>query len=289
MNSTITNSPKTVLVTGATGTIGRYVVDELLAGGHRVRALTRKPEAAALPDNVEVVAGDLTDGVPGTLFDGVDSVFVFPVADLYGFVKTAVAAGVGHLVLLSSLAAALEHERDRGSASQLHHSALEAAVCDSGATWTILRPGTFASNLLPWAQAIRYAGGVSGPFPTSAQAPIHEADIAAVAAVALTEGGHAGKYYAMTGPQALTRVEQLETIGRTIGRELRFTENTPEEFRAEMHSYGVGDDIVSMLLDYWSDTVETPDVVRPTVQDVTGRPARTLAQWAQDYAAAFGG
>ncbi|MGW3995583.1 SDR family oxidoreductase [Amycolatopsis sp. NPDC004772] len=288
MNTTTTPSPKTVLVTGATGTIGRHLVGELLAAGHRVRALTRTPEKAGLPEMVELVAGDLTAAPPEGLFDGVDSAFVFPVAGVAGFVKAAAAAGVAHLVLLSSLAAALEHERDRGSASQVHHSAVEDAVRDSGAAWTILRPGTFAGNLLAWARPIRYTGGVTGPYPTSAQAPIHEADIAAVAAVALTEPGHAGRHYPMTGPQALSRVEQLNTIGTAIDRELRFTENTPDEFRAEMHSYGVGEDIISMLLGHWSDTVETPDVVRPAVEQVTGRPARTLAEWARDHAAAFG-
>lgn len=289
METTPTPQSRTVLVTGATGTVGRHLVDALLAGGHHVRALTRTPERAGLPEQVELVAGDLTAPPPAGLFDGVDSAFVFPVAEVAGFAKAAAAAGVAHLVLLSSLAAALEHERDHGSASQLHHAAAEEAVLGSGAAWTILRPGTFAGNLLSWARPIRYTGGVRGPYPDSAQAPIHEADIAAVAAVALTEPGHAGRYHPMTGPQALTRVEQLATIGTAIGRRLQFTEITPAEFRTEMRSYGVGDDIVSMLLAYWSDTVETPDVVRPTVEQVTGRPARTLAEWARDHAADFAG
>lgn len=283
----MTTNPKTVLLTGATGTVGRHLVGELLAGGHRVRALTRSPEAAGLPAEVELVAGDLAAVPPESLFDGVDSAFVFPVAEVAGFVKAAAAAGVAHLVLLSSLAAALEHERDRGSASQVHHAAIEDAVRAGGTSWTILRPGTFAGNLLSWARPIRFTGGVRGPYPTSAQAPIHEADIAAVAAVALTEPGHAGQHYAMTGPQVLTRVEQLAAIGAAIGRELHFTETTPDEFRTEMRSYGVGDDIVKMLLDHWSDTVETPDVVRPAVRELTGRPARTLAEWARDHAADF--
>lgn len=78
----------------------------------------------------------------------------------------------------------------------------------------------------------------------------------------------------MTGPQALTRVEQLEAIGAALGRELTFVEQTPDEFAADMAQYGVGPDIVKMLLDYWSDTVDEPDVPRPPDR-LIGRPAKT--------------
>lgn len=90
----------------------------------------------------------------------------------------------------------------------------------------------------------------------------------------------------MTGPQALTRVEQLHAIGVAIGRELVFTKTTPAQFRAEMSQYGVPDDVVFMLLDYWRDTVDKPDVPRPP-NDLTGRPARSLSDWARDHAADF--
>lgn len=210
---------------------------------------------------MELVASGFAD-LPAGLFDGVAAVFVFPAEGAADVVTAAAAAGVPRLVLLSSLAAADEHARDHGSPSQVHHSAIEQAVRASGAAWTILRPGTFASNLLSWAQPIRYTGGVSGPYPTSAQAPIHQADVAAAAAVALTQDGHEGQTYPMTGPQALTRIAQLQAIGGAIGRELTFTENSPEDFRAEMSRYGVAEDIVTMLLEYWRDTVDEPDLVR---------------------------
>lgn len=282
----MTSTRDLILVTGATGQVGRRLITELLNAGASVRALTRSPGTAGLPDHVHVVGGEFAD-LPDGIFDDVAAAFVFPAESAAGFVAAAAAAGVPRLVLLSSLAAAREHERDHGSASQLHHSTIEDAVRASGTTWTILRPGTFANNLLSWAQPIQFSGGVSGPYPTSAQAPIHEADVAAAAAAVLTQKGHDGQIYPMTGPQALTRVAQLDAIGSAIGRELTFTENSPAEFRAEMSRYGVPEDIVAMLLDYWHDTVDQPDVVR-SPEPLTGRPARTLAQWARDHAADFG-
>lgn len=281
----MTETKNLILVTGATGHVGRRLVAELLDAGASVRALTRSPDTADLPDPVEVVAGGFAV-LPDRLFDGVAAAFVFPAEGVADFIAAAASAGVPRLVLLSSLAAALEHERDHGSASQLHHSAIEDALRHSGVAWTILRPGTFANNLLSWTQPIRFTGGVTGPYPTSAQAPIHEADVALAAAAVLTQDGHDGNIYPLTGPQALTRVAQLDAIGAAIGRDLAFTENTPAEFRAEMSRYGAPEDIVTMLLDYWRDTVDEPDTVR-TPERLTGRPARTLAEWAQDHAADF--
>ena len=107
------------------------------------------------------------------------------------------------------------------------------------------------------------------------------------AAAVLTQNGHGGQIYPMTGPETLTRVAQLDAIGAAVGRELTFTENTPEEFRADMSRYGVPEEIVTMLLDYWRDTVDEPDVVR-SPERLTGRPARALAEWARDHAADFG-
>ena len=202
------------------------------------------------------------------------------------FLRQAVAHGVERFVVLSSLAAALQHERDRGSVSALHHLSVENAVRATGVPATMLRPGTFANNLLAWANPIKAGDTVYGPYASSAQAPIHEADIASVAFVSLTADGHQGKTYAMTGPQALTRVEQLETIGTAIGRRLRFQEIPPQAFSEAMGKF-MPPPIIKMLLDYWSDTVTTPDVVLPTVEQITGRKARTLAEWAKDHAADF--
>ncbi|MFI2105691.1 SDR family oxidoreductase [Isoptericola sp. NPDC019693] len=279
----------TILVTGATGAVGRHLVPTLLERGAAVRALTRKPADAALPEAVDVVGGDLSDAssLGPEVFDGVDRAFVFPAPGVEAFVEAAVAAGVHRLTVLSSLAVAEEFPRDRGSASQVHHGAVEAAVTARTDAWTILRPGTFATNLLAWAWQIRSGAPIRAPYLDSAQAPVHEDDVAEAAAVALLGDDLVGEAIPLTGPAALTRREQVRTIGDALGREIPLVEISAEEFRAETAGY-VPEAVTAMLLAYWSDTVATPDVPRP-VTPVTGRPGRTLAQWAGDHRIDLGG
>jgi uncharacterized protein YbjT (DUF2867 family) len=279
----------TILVTGATGAVGRHLTATLVASGAQVRALTRKPGDADLPDGIEVVAGDLTDAstLGPQVFEGVDRAFVFPVQGVEVFLEAAVPAGVRRCTLLSSLAAAMEFSRDRGSASQLHHSAIEAAVTERTDAWTILRPGTFANNLLAWAWQVRSGAPIRAPYLASAQAPVHEYDVAEAAAETLLSDDYIGETIPITGPQALTRAEQVAAIGAAIGREIPLVEITPDEFRAEAGQF-IPEPIMKMLLDYWSDTLTTPDQARPATR-VTGRPGRTLAEWATDHRADFGG
>jgi uncharacterized protein YbjT (DUF2867 family) len=279
----------TILVTGATGAVGRHLVATLAARGASVRALTRKPEDAGLPEGVEVVGGDLADAstLGPQVFEGVDRAFVFPAQGVEAFLDAAIAAGVRRFTVLSSLAAAMEFPRDHGSASQLHHSAVEAAVTDRTDAWTILRPGTFANNLLSWAWQISSGAPIRAPYLASAQAPVHEYDVAEVAAETLLSDDFIGETIPITGPQALTRTAQVAAIGAALSREIPLVEITPDEFRAETAQF-IPQPIMKMLLDYWSDTLTVPDRARPATP-VTGKPGRTLAEWAADHRADFGG
>jgi uncharacterized protein YbjT (DUF2867 family) len=274
------------LITGATGPVGRSIVTQLLTLGQDVRIITRDVDKA--PVGVEAVQGDFTKGdLPTTAFEGVKRVFLFPAqGGVDAFLKQAKTAGVEQIVVLSSLAAAMEFERDKTSTSALHHLAIEKAVIASGIPYTFLRPGSFANNLLFWAHAIQTGDTVYGPYANSVQVAIHEADIAAVAVVALTQDGHQGKTYPLTGPEALTRIEQLNCIGTAIGKKLRFQEIPPDVFQKEMEKY-MPLPVIKMLLDYWSDTLTVPEVVLPTVEQLAGHKARTLAQWAKDHASDF--
>ncbi|GAA3047850.1 SDR family oxidoreductase [Actinokineospora globicatena] len=271
-----------VLVTGATGNVGRHVVDELLAAGVAVRAMTRRPETARFAEDVEVVGGDLD--APETLegaFEGVDGLYLFAAGKTASVLEQAKRAGVTRVVLLSSASVGFGDEQVGES-----HRVAEEAVEDSGLEWTHLRPGMFATNLLEWAASIREEGVVREPYGLSAQTAIHEVDIAEVAVAALTTDRHVGQVLALTGPQVQTKVEQARTIGAAIGREIRFEELTPEQWKAELPEEVPGW-VADWLLAVWAGATEIPETALSTVEDVLGKPARTLAQWAADHADDF--
>lgn len=273
----------TVLVTGATGNVGRPLVAGLLAAGHRVRALTRDPGRADLPVGAEVVAGNLADPASlATAFAGVDAahLITFDGADLSPLrtgaeiVKLAQTAGVRRVTLLA------------GDASK---SPLEQAVEASDLEWTRLSPVEFMSNALEWAESVRTEGVVREGFPTAKSAMVHEADIADVAAVALTSPGHAGREYWLTGPEALTPPEKVRVIAEVLGREVRYVELSRDEVVAQWRAAGFTEPDIEFFLAMRTNPPEAGYTVLPTVPEVTGRPARTFAEWVAEHRAAFTG
>ena len=282
------NSP--ILVTGATGNVGRQVVSQLVRAGHRVRALSRNPASAHFPREVEVVQADL--GAPESLdeaLNGVEAVFLLwrsqgiqaVPATLDRFQQDA-----KRIVFLSSSAVRDDTDQQSNPIGWLH-AEIEHAIERSGLAWTFLRPGGFASNALWWwAPQIQSSDILRWPFARASTAPIHEADMAAVAVRALTEDGHAGAKYILTGPESLTQTEQLSAIGQAVGRRLRFEEIPPVQARQEMTAI-LPSFVVEILLDVWSKTLDHPAPVTTTVSDVTGLPARTFHEWALDHAASF--
>ncbi len=279
-----------IVVTGATGTVGRLLVTDLVAAGADVRALSRTPERAGLPSGAAVVPGDL--GRPATLpsvLQGVERVFLLsggpegPEHDA-NLIAAAKQAGVGHVVNLSVLGA------DHGADDPITrwHLAGEKAVTASGMAWTILRPGAFMSNALMWAPSIKAQGVVYAPFAQAKTAAVDPADIAAVAARALTEPGHEAKMYPLTGPELLSAVDQVEILGAALGRPLRVVEVPPERAQAAMvdsgMSAGLADAVIASMAQAGTDHAMA---VLPTVEQVTGRPARSFAEWADAHLGAF--
>jgi uncharacterized protein YbjT (DUF2867 family) len=280
-----------ILVTGATGNVGRNVVSLLSGTGVRVRALTRNPDTANFPASVEVVRGDLAE--PSTLensLDGVDSVFLmwhgFPVSVMPTMLKV-FAKHVRRIVFLSSSAIQDELPVQTNPIGAIHLE-IEEAIEKTGLEWTFLRPGAFAANALTWwAPQLRSGDVLSWPYAAAAWAPIHERDIAAVAVRALTEDGHSGKRYSLTGGDVLTQAEQLHAIGEAINRSLRYEELPPDAARQPMNAL-LPPFIVERLLDMWAKMVENAVPATRTVEEITGSPPATFRQWAVDHAESFG-
>ncbi|GAB3144807.1 SDR family oxidoreductase [Microbispora hainanensis] len=295
----------TVLVTGATGNVGRMVVEGLIRAGERVRALTRRPDDATLRPEAEVVFGDLAD--PATLagpLSGVERVYLFPhPATAQAVVEQVKRAGARRVVVLSSGAVTFGLDKD-------FHLPVERAVEESGLEWTHVRAGEFMTNRLElWGESIRTERVVRDPFPEQAGIPVHERDIADVAVLALTEDGHVGGAYTLAGPQWVTRREQVAAIAAAIGREIRFEQVGREEARElylRMGGFAAANaDFLLGFTDYGGreierdtdtdtdmDTDARPAPERlplPTAEQVTGRPARTFTEWARDHAADFTG
>ena len=262
-------------MTGATGHVGRYLVDELVAAGAAVRALTRHPGTAGLPAGVDVVRGDLAvpDSLDGAL-GGVDTVFLlWPFLDAGSApaVLDVIAKHARRVVYLSAMS------------SSTFHADVERAVERSGVAWTFLRPGGFATNTLGWVPQIRADGVVRWPYGAAARSLIHERDIAAVAARTLLDPGHDGKAYVLTGPAAITQAEQVRTIGETIGHpDARWAEIPASVAREQLLARGWTEEFADGALRYWASLVTEPEPVTSTVEELTGRPARTFREWAID-------
>lgn len=276
-----------ILVTGATGNVGRQVVEQLVAAGAAVRAISRHPDQTQWSDGVQAVAGDLTAGLAPEVFRDVSAMHLFPVPErAVDVVAAAEAAGVRHVTVLSSLAA----DSDEHGPLSRRHLDVEKAVAGSSMTWTFVRPGMFMTNTRQWAPLIRTEGRVRQPYPESTTAPIHEADIAAVAVAALLEPDrHAGRAYELSGPEALSQLDRMEVISRVIGRELTFVELTRDEARADLlSSPWMSEGLADALLGLMASTVGAHDgLVLPAVEDVTGRSPRTFETWVEEHRAEF--
>ena len=271
----------TILVTGATGRVGRELIDQLTSQGASVRAASRDPATVEPRDGVTAVALDLGD--PSTVepaLAGVDAVYLMwpfyesgeaarrkagPIADLLG-------RHVRRVVYMSSQTA----EEQPDSFWAVVEQAVERRVDE----WTVLRPTGFAVNTQLWADQIKRGDVVRWPFGQAARPLIHERDIAAVTVAALLQDGHHGQRYVITGPERITQEHQVEAIGAAIGRPLRWEELDRAHAEREL-------DLPREMLAAWEAFITDPEPVTDEVQRITGRPARSFASWARDHAADF--
>ncbi|GGR09320.1 SDR family oxidoreductase [Streptomyces pilosus] len=278
------------VVTGATGNVGRSLVQALAATGVQVTATSRRISGADVPENVEYRRADLVD--PESLrpvFDGADALFLQnggPSAHLLSpqdILDVAKAGGVGRVILLSSQGVAT---RPRSASHGGTARAIEDAVQQSGMAWTILRPGGFNSNAYAWAQSVRARRTVAAPFADIGLPTIDPDDIAEVAAAVLREDGHAGQIYELTGPELSTPRQQAEAIADALGEPVRFIEQTRDEARAQMLQF-MPEPVVETTLTILGEPTLAEQRISPDVEQVLGRTPRTFADWAQRHIAAF--
>jgi uncharacterized protein YbjT (DUF2867 family) len=281
-----------LVVTGATGTIGRPLVDVLVAQGAEVRAITRNPLAAGLPAGVDVVEGDPSR--PDTVapfLEGVTALFLHPRAVGTSAVELLALArdrGVRRVVALSAMNVDDDLDEQPSRYRGDVNKEVEDAAVGSGLEWVSLRASYFAINaLLAWGAQIRAGDVVRGPYASFAEAPIHERDLAEVGARALLTDALAGRRLQLTGPQSLTHEEMVATIGDVVGRPLRYQEVPPEAATQGMVQHGFPGPFVEALMARYAREVGQVAPLSGEVEAILGRPARTFAEWVADHAAAF--
>jgi uncharacterized protein YbjT (DUF2867 family) len=277
-----------IVVTGATGNVGRPLVQALTAADEKVTAVSRG--ISGVPEGVLHRQADLTD--PESLrpiLDGGDALFLHDggasahLLSPRDILDVAKAGGVGRIVLLSSIGVAT---RPQSASHGGMMRAIEDAVRRSDMDWTILRPGGFNSNAYAWAETVRSHRTVAAPFGDVGLPTIDPTDIAEVAAATLRENGHAGQIYELTGPALTTPRQGAEALGDALGEPVRFIEQTREEARAQMLRF-MPEPVVETTLDALGEPTPAEQRISPDVERVLGRPARTFAEWAVRNAAAF--
>ncbi|WP_433632846.1 NAD(P)H-binding protein [Nocardia sp. CA-120079] len=274
-----------IVVTGATGNVGRPLVQALAAAGEQVTATSRSITAPDVPEGVRYQQVDLTE--PDTLAPVVEeaqALFLLTSADFHagdgdrlaGVMVIVRRARVRRVVLLSS----------QGVGTGRHPSVLEDVVKQSGVDWTILRPGGFASNALWWAEMVRTQRMITAPFADVAIPIVDPTDIAQVAAVALREDGHSGQTYTLTGPTPITPRQQAAAIGEALREPVRFVEQNRAEAKTQMMQL-MPEPVVERTLDALGTPKPEEQQVNPDIERVLGRPPRTFAEWAARNSAAF--
>ncbi|AYF75179.1 NmrA family transcriptional regulator [Nocardia yunnanensis] len=276
------------VIIGATGVVGREVVEQLDSAGAKVTAVTRDPAAAHLAPGTLVVQGDpAAPVIPAEAWNGVEAVLLSSrgaIASASEILSAAAEHGARRVVVVS--AATVEHPvgEPRFIAG---FRALEAAAEASGLAWTMLRCADFDANALAWAPQLRGGDVVRGAYGAAATSPIHECDIAAVAVRALTESEHEGQRYLLTGPESLTQCDKVRMLGAATGRDLSFLELPPAQVRAAMLAQGLPEEVPARLLGSLADYARVPGPTTDTVAELLGRSALDFAAWATAHAAAF--
>jgi uncharacterized protein YbjT (DUF2867 family) len=276
-----------ILVTGATGTIGRSLLELLAERGASVRAMTRTPER--IPAGIETVQGDYEDADSlRKAVDGVDAVFLVsapgPTIPRYDLALLAVAGDVGKVVKIS----AMKTGEAGFAATSAWHLPGEQAIQDSDREWTILRPSVFASNSLAWVPQIKAGEPIPTYFGEGGAGVVDPRDIAAVAVEALLTSDHNKQIYTLTGSETLSVADQAAQLGELLGKSLRVVDVPTDQMRAAMIAQGMDSAGADLAVEgYKVVRAGAAAFVTEDVAKVLGRAPRTFRQWAQEHLELF--
>jgi uncharacterized protein YbjT (DUF2867 family) len=282
-----------ILVTGATGNTGRAIVDALAERGVPVRAMVHtEADRGKLRAGVDVVVADFDEtAAVATALDGAEQAYlVTPSSERAEeqqkrFVDLAAKAGTRHLVVLSQPGSEV-HSPVR---FLRYHAAVEQHVHDLGIGYTFLRPNLYFQGLLTFAGSISTEGKFFAPIGDARVSAVDVRDIAAVAAVALTEAGHEGATYTLTRPEAITHSQIASALTAALGRTVTFVDVPPEAFADSIRGLLPPWQVDDLPEDYAHYRRGEAAAVSPVVAEITGRAPRSIEQFARDYTAAFAG
>ncbi len=284
---------ETVLVTGATGTVGRALVPLLAGAGARVLAASRR--GLPLHDKLEGVTTrclDLRDPASvAAALERVDRLFLATPLEqdmavvATRLVKQARSARVAQIVRLSALGAG------GGAATRLAavHDATEAALRESGIAFVCLRPNAFMQNIVgQFAGDIRKSNSFHAPQGNGRVSSIDARDVAAVAARVLTQPPPPSGYFDLTGPAALSNYDIAAVLSRVLGREIQYVDTQPGETRAALHAHGLSPWLIDIVMELYDLSARGGAAfVTPDVERLLGRTATSFEVFAADYAEAF--
>lgn len=285
---------QTILITGATGNISSGIIDQLKDSQHRLLALVHNPSKAKALESagVELRVGDLEKPwTLGAAFEGADTAWILtppgPRApeQASNALWAARSAGVKRVVRMSAIGAA----HDAPTINSRLHALSDAELIGSGIPYTIVKPHFFMQNLLMAAASIAQQGVMYLPLADSRMGLIDSRDISEFAARVLSEAGHEGKIYTLTGPASVTMHQVAAAIGDATGKPVRYEPVPLEAAWQSMVQAGIDEWTVNLTCDYFAAySTNWGDLVTSDFQSVVGHAPRSIAEFAKDFAGAFG-
>jgi uncharacterized protein YbjT (DUF2867 family) len=285
-----------ILITGATGNVGSAVLANLGSTEVDLRVLTRdESKAQSLSDHgVEAVLGDfLKPKTLGPALEGVSRVFLLTpihpdqVSQACNVIEAAMESGNGPRIVRLSVQQA-SHEAPARNSRQ--HAQIEDELASSGLPYTVLRPQSFMQNTLMAAPTVASEGRIYQPFKDGKLGMIDARDVGEVAAKVLTEEGHEGKVYTLTGPAAITFYDVAEALSEVLGKEVRYVNVPLEKAKEAMLKRGLSEWRTDVLIEYAKAHSEGySDFTTEDVEQLTGLPATSYEKFASDFARVFRG